>query len=617
MVNTWLNYLRNREFIQCIITILTFLIYIVFIFISILVNLPKEAPLRVISPTEQYFTLLQISDIHINMFTDLSQVTNLKEFCDQLPLIQPDTVIVTGDICHGRKNGIGFYPEKHKGDYDLYNSTVHECLNKFSVPWFDLRGNHDVDGVYGRKNEHMLVDSYLFSHMNAMDISTLELRKDNTSALIIGCDNYLNAMISMETEGYLSEQSINKIISFLERNDTYKIVATHHPSMGIISDDKKYLGEKIEEYFGKKNPISLHICGHYHMDEMAAYHHHYFEAELVTLQYGKYRVIVLKNKVAYFGDFIIGELPIIPICPGENVQQCNQTEIFIGWKVDKVEVYGKESHQKIVLSSKDQRLWTSPILLNESISVTVSFSSNQIVKEFTFGKQYLHLKGTVINFKMRDVAIALSALSFCLFSIRIIGGLLTQKFIVMKKLTLFEHYSYASRTTLLLCLIVSIIFYFIPIIIGYNSFEISDTKILIYCGVNFAKIGVYGSHFLTHGYALHFIVIIILWTFLWTVCHSNRLNIHRAKLGIDVLWCFFIGTSVFYSFTISISIFFFSPLTYLQLVLLCIVNYIQWFNQKKILSHQQPLNESVNENGFVQMEDQVHEEMIIDTQINN
>ena len=146
---------------------------------------------------------------------------------------------------------------------------------------------------------------------------------------------------------------------------------------------------------------------------------YYYEGILLTLQKRTYRTMVLKNHIAHFQDIEIGELPIVPICPGENVEGCERTEIFVGWKAEEVEIIGKKSGKKIKLESQDKRLWYSSELINEDIQVIVTLptsDNNQnsetsengakiIEREFIFGNQFTKRSGYYILINYRDPSI--------------------------------------------------------------------------------------------------------------------------------------------------------------------------------------------------------------------
>ncbi|ELP85160.1 hypothetical protein EIN_082120 [Entamoeba invadens IP1] len=572
--------LTSYEMYQCVLTTLSPLIFVLFLIIALLTSIPPHAPTRPSTPTKPYFVLLQISDIHVNTFLDGHEVGNLRQFCSELPKITPDGVIVTGDLCHSRRRGIGFYPEKHEDEYDLYSSTVSDCMALYNTTWYDLRGNHDVDGVYGRDNALMYVEQHLHSNIDVMSVNYIEFKKGEDSVRVVGVDSYLNAMISMEIEGFLSENNVGKLFELFDSDNTYKVLATHHPSTGIISNNKRYLSDLIDEKYGENNPISIAICGHYHRDYAAAYHNHYFDAELVTLQYGKYRVLVFKNRVAQYFDFVIGELPIVPICPGEKVT-CETTEIYIGYIVDSVKVIGLKTRKVEELTSEDKHLWTSPLKFEEDIKVVVSYEGNEIEREFKFGSQYNHfMNGFFIMWRLKDCAIGFSALAFILLCLRIFSGLFSRKFVVLQKIPILGHYSFVPQPILLFGLFLAVLMYFIPMIVGYNYFQDHGNMVLVYAGVNFAKIGIFGSHFVSHGYAVHGFACIYIWMFLYTVGHSYKKNLKRTEIGIDLLWILWLIFGVAYSYMLHISFFFFSPLSFIQFILLVIAKYICWYNSK-------------------------------------
>ena len=94
--------------------------------------MPHSAPNRQSKQTNEYFHLVQLSDIHINKYNDRN-LNNFKDVCEEIPLIEPDAVVVTGDIAHGRKYGTSNYGEKNLEEYIAYNETITKMLEKYNT----------------------------------------------------------------------------------------------------------------------------------------------------------------------------------------------------------------------------------------------------------------------------------------------------------------------------------------------------------------------------------------------------------------------------------------------------------------------------------------------------
>ena len=59
--------------------------------------------------------------------------------------------------------------------------------------------------------------------------------------------------------------------------------------------------------------------------------------------------MVFKNGDVQMGEFKIGEIPIIPLCPGDGTYNCKYTEIYVGYNVTKVDVIVMSNQKKISL----------------------------------------------------------------------------------------------------------------------------------------------------------------------------------------------------------------------------------------------------------------------------
>ncbi|KAL7722839.1 Ser/thr protein phosphatase family protein [Entamoeba marina] len=343
-------------------TILIPILYMVFAFMSFKIQ-TGHPPKMLHSPTDTYITLLQISDLHISN-SDENALENFQTICELLPTLTPDAVVATGDLCHGRLDGTAPVPHKYLDDYLLYNSTVNECLNTYNVPWFDLKGNHDVDGVYGRDSPKNFVDDFLHSGIPALGAAYIDITKDGTTVRIIGTDSYVNAMINIDTTGFLSTKNLNDVFDYLDNNNEYNVLATHHPTSWITTEGGNTFAQMINNHFEDNNPIDISVCGHFHMDSMSAYHHGFKEAELSTLQNEAYRIIVLKDGLAHYTDVHFGDLAVVPLCPSDSVSSCQHTSIWVENNVDGVTVETNNGDE-LILTQIDEHLWQSTESIND------------------------------------------------------------------------------------------------------------------------------------------------------------------------------------------------------------------------------------------------------------
>ncbi|XP_046387556.1 transmembrane protein 62-like [Ischnura elegans] len=86
---------------------------------------------------------LQISDIHISIFHDMTRVSEFKEFCDlTVSAIQPTVVVASGDLTDAKsENNMG--SRQYVDEWKYYRKILQECRATEKTVWLDVRGNHD------------------------------------------------------------------------------------------------------------------------------------------------------------------------------------------------------------------------------------------------------------------------------------------------------------------------------------------------------------------------------------------------------------------------------------------------------------------------------------------
>ena len=90
----FIEIIKNRSCQLATITCSNFIIYIIIFLVFIYgVYSPHSVPDRQSIQTDNYFNLVQLSDIHINKYNDRN-LNNFKDVCNEIPLIEPDAVIM-------------------------------------------------------------------------------------------------------------------------------------------------------------------------------------------------------------------------------------------------------------------------------------------------------------------------------------------------------------------------------------------------------------------------------------------------------------------------------------------------------------------------------------------
>ncbi|KAL7713690.1 Calcineurin-like phosphoesterase domain-containing protein [Entamoeba marina] len=546
-----------------------------------IINSPDTPPLIPHTPTDTYFTFLHITDLHVNKYNE-QRVEALKTFCDLMPTHAPDGVIVTGDLCHGRKNGVGFTSTKYLDEYSIYNDTVTNCLKKYDTKWFDIKGNHDVDGVYGRENPKNYADKVLRSGINPLSVGSLFIEKNGETAQIIGLDQYPPASIPRDSDGYITAMEYNELKTHLSKTSDYKILATHNPTTWILTGDNDPLSVKIQKDF-EKQPVSLALSGHFHFSNMAAYHHGMFEAELNSLKHEIYRVIVLKNNRTYYTDVTFGELPIIPICPGENTIDCVGTEVYVGKNVKGVSVISQ--NQRINLESSDGKMWKSNEIVSGKdvdIEVIEEDDNDPVSKSFTFGQQYTQPLSYLLTTRAPVYTQCISIFIVFSLMLRIFGGIASKYFKSLSTIPLFDHFHVISTPILLIGSIIVFLSYIVPLAMGFLCFDESDDQLTVYVGVGQGRVGIYNAPFSTMSNLMHIYIIIYVWLSLWTVGHLVKRKMWFGDWGIGLLWLMVLLGNVLLCYYFSIDIVVKSPMTYFEIICILSLSGLRWWKSQNI-----------------------------------
>lgn len=98
--------------------------------------------------SESKAVILQITDVHIRNNATEDQKA-FDTITDMIEEIQPDMIVVTGDITSEHDNGTAF-------------RTFGDFIEKFKIPWYFVFGNHDAEGELSKQelSEYLLSLEY-------------------------------------------------------------------------------------------------------------------------------------------------------------------------------------------------------------------------------------------------------------------------------------------------------------------------------------------------------------------------------------------------------------------------------------------------------------------------
>ncbi|OAF68523.1 Transmembrane protein 62 [Intoshia linei] len=250
---------------------------------------------------------VQLSDVHISKVYK-ERKSELIKFCSEvLAQIQPDVIIVSGDLTDDLIKGYS-----HSGpieeEWKDYREAINECKKYVShkTAWLDIRGNHDtlnigyINDAFFKKYSESGINNHFGSYVHywnpnsnnsyrfvAMDLSVSPGLKIPYNFM----GEYTNK-VKLQVESLLKER---KSESF---NHTFMF--GHYPSSAVMQ--RNSFLEILKE-------SSLYMCGHLH-SVMHLFQNMYAKQENGNLEleltdwkkFRRYRVVAVDHDLVSFAD---------------------------------------------------------------------------------------------------------------------------------------------------------------------------------------------------------------------------------------------------------------------------------------------------------------------------
>ncbi len=257
----------------------------------------KEArAINVVENISKDFKFAHISDLHVGdprglriNFKEKINSGAIKKCIEEINLIHPDFVIITGDLVFG-------------ANYEKEYEKLYEILQEFDVPTYICPGNHDGyfkasgdgfdfwDNYFGFKN-------YSFSYGNIHFIIVNSYDWDKK-------DRFAFSFIPLNWGGCISDEQIKWIEEDLKNgNYSVKFICLHHNPLWDTKNNsllgKGYCGrEKILDLI-KRYDVDFVLAGHIHADDVTIFENTTFITTTTPSSscndYWGYRIIEFKN----------------------------------------------------------------------------------------------------------------------------------------------------------------------------------------------------------------------------------------------------------------------------------------------------------------------------------
>ena len=570
-----MNLIRKEPIQLFLSTFITLFIISIPLILSLLSSLPHAPPTLSHSPTDEYFNILHISDLHLSSINNKGQNENFEQFCEMISEIQPDAVIVTGDLANSRNDNQ--VPMKLAEDYDVYNSTVNKCLRNYKTVWYDMLGNHDIDGLYTHNDPRNIGKTFLRGNTGNEHVGYIDLKKEKSIMRVVSADVYGDIYLSYEGEGYLENKHIDKMVELIDsfnsndnnkndKNDItkYTVIAAHKNGRRVYNEHHKSLSSELQKRSKDISKVTAYIFGHIHNNQMSSYGDGFLSTKVRALKNKVYKQMIFKNSQVYFEEYNVNEIPVVPICPGDSTNNCKYTEVFVGGKMKKVSII-LPNKQIIQLNSVDNKIWKSETIIKErSFDVEIIPINNQKrIVHFDLGSKYKTFNDIQLEIDMWVIiVVSIVPIAFMIL-LRIICGYIQQKTHKFSKVALFVLYSKLTNKESIIFFILIIAFLFIPNSIGYQSFVHEGKQLLFFAGPFGAHVGDYSSFYTSPGFGFYGLYVVVLWLCAWTICHWRSKHYFHICYGLFMLVALFILYTFLINHIVSPSAYFMSPITYL------------------------------------------------------
>jgi len=188
--------------------------------------------------------IVQITDLHLDVKGEypfkIDVRKNFTEILKEIREIQPDHLVVSGDLCY------------RTGDASIYK-WIKNRLDLQEFPYSIIAGNHDDSVLMAQtfKLEHLLTDDELF------------FAKKIGTAVCLFLDS---------SKGFHSEHQLNWLKRQLKNAKGELILFMHHPpsKAGVPFMDNKHALKDIDviQEILFSYPSNIHVfCGHYHTEK--------------------------------------------------------------------------------------------------------------------------------------------------------------------------------------------------------------------------------------------------------------------------------------------------------------------------------------------------------------
>ncbi|XP_067009565.1 transmembrane protein 62 isoform X2 [Anabrus simplex] len=217
--------------------------------------------------SEHLMWFLQISDIHVSIFHDLSRITELKEFCDlTINAIKPSVVLASGDLTDAKsEDNMG--SRQYLEEWKYYKDILDECNIAEKTVWLDIRGNHDNFNVVNMRSKENYYRNYSVQGRMYPKSYLYQMKQDGLTYSFIALDaclepgprrpfNFVGVLTRRESE------HITKLVEeSRQKGGNFIIWFGHYPTSCILAPGPG----GVRTLIGSAPEGLAYLCGHFHM----------------------------------------------------------------------------------------------------------------------------------------------------------------------------------------------------------------------------------------------------------------------------------------------------------------------------------------------------------------
>lgn len=263
---------------------------------------------------------IHITDVHISSWEDSTRQTQLEQFVTStLASIKPELVMCGGDLTEAKPNGLTSTQDVR--EWETYRDIVSSRWN--TLPWLDIRGNHDSLNVMGRNSSKNYYATHSvmgqLGHMGSY-LVTREVRGQTLNFVAVDATWDVGMNYPFNFNGYIDTQQITTLdnITANLQQDSVTIMFGHYPTS--VVQQQNYLRNLISHGM-------VYLSGHLHdlaffrMHNMYSFHNDLdLELELIDWKNNrKFRVLAVDQGKLSFTDVHFDSWPIVlPTYPKDS-----------------------------------------------------------------------------------------------------------------------------------------------------------------------------------------------------------------------------------------------------------------------------------------------------------